>query len=167
MTIMALLVRSMNWHVYFVMVFWQITLFLFFLFVGYVTTNSFVCSMFVRTHHHPKNLVRTQHHFTTMAAILSHQQRRAIGRLKFWWHWSCVHSCLICAVLVPPSLSSWRKLYDKRDSPSFLHITSLTQEAFDRLLYVVIPPGHSLCGAGEGVVAATGWDVGAVSVLSG
>ncbi len=48
------------------------------------------------------------------------------------------------AALVPPSLSPWRKLYDEGDSLSFLHITGLTREAFDRLLYVVLPPGHSL-----------------------
>jgi hypothetical protein len=27
---------------------------------------------------------------------------------------------------------------------SFLHVTGLTREVFDRLLYVVIPPGHTL-----------------------
>ena len=55
-----------------------------------------------------------------------------------------VRSRLLRAALVPPSLSPWRKLYDEGDSSSFLHVTGLTREAFDRLLYAVIPPGHSL-----------------------
>ena len=55
-----------------------------------------------------------------------------------------VRSCLLRAALLPPSLLPWRKLYDKGDSSSFLHVTGLTQEAFDRLLYVVIPPGHRM-----------------------
>ncbi len=55
-----------------------------------------------------------------------------------------VHSYLLRAALVPPSLSPWHKLYDEGDSSSFLHVTGLTREAFDSLLYVVIPPGHTM-----------------------
>ena len=56
-----------------------------------------------------------------------------------------VRTYLLWAALVPPSLSPWCKLYDEGDSSSFLHVTGLTQEAFDHLLYVVIPPGHKIC----------------------
>jgi hypothetical protein len=52
---------------------------------------------------------------------------------------------LLRAALVPPSLSLWRKLYDEGDSSSFLHVTGLKREAFDHLLYVVIPPCHKIC----------------------
>ena len=55
-----------------------------------------------------------------------------------------VRSYLLRAALVPPSLSPWRKLYDEGDLSSFLHVTGLMREAFDRLLYVVIPPGHTM-----------------------
>lgn len=55
-----------------------------------------------------------------------------------------VRSYLLRAALVPPSLSPWRKLYDEGDSSSFLHVTGLTREAFDLLLNVVIPPGHTM-----------------------
>ncbi len=55
-----------------------------------------------------------------------------------------VRTYLLWAALVPPSLSPWRKLYDKGDSSSFLHVTELIREAFDHLLYVVIPPGHKI-----------------------
>jgi hypothetical protein len=55
-----------------------------------------------------------------------------------------VRSYLLQAALVPPFLSPWRKLYDEGDSSSFLHVTGLTWEAFDSLLYVVIPPGHTM-----------------------
>jgi len=56
-----------------------------------------------------------------------------------------VRSYLLRAALVPPSLSPWRKLYDKGDSSSFLHVIGLTREEFDSLLYVVISPGHTMC----------------------
>jgi len=55
-----------------------------------------------------------------------------------------VRSYLLPAYLVPPFLLPWRKLHDKGDSSSFLHVTGLTREAFDSLLYVVIPPGHKM-----------------------
>jgi hypothetical protein len=85
-----------------------------------------------------------------MAAILSAQQIWNIKVLMALVLLACYHnslrvrSYLLRAALVPPSLSPWRKLYDEGDSSSFLHITGLTQEAFDRLLYVVIPPGHTM-----------------------
>ncbi len=56
----------------------------------------------------------------------------------------CVRTYLRRAALVPPSLLPWRKLYDEGDSSSFLHVTGLTREAFDHLLYIVIPPGHKI-----------------------
>jgi len=56
-----------------------------------------------------------------------------------------VRSYLLRAALVPPSLSPLHKLYDKGDSSSFLHVTGLAREASDSLLYVVIPPGHTMC----------------------
>jgi hypothetical protein len=55
-----------------------------------------------------------------------------------------VHTYQLCASLVPPSLLPWHKLYDEGDLPSFLHVTGLTRETFDHLLYVVIPPGHMI-----------------------
>ena len=61
-----------------------------------------------------------------------------------------VHSYLPCAALVPPSLSPWHELYNEGDPFSFLHVTGLTQEAFDRLLFVVIPCGHPLCRQRKG-----------------
>ena len=36
------------------------------------------------------------------------------------------------------------KNYDEGDSSSFLHVTGLLWEAFDILLYVVIPPDHTM-----------------------
>ena len=55
-----------------------------------------------------------------------------------------VHSYLLQAGLVPPFLLPWHKLYDEGDSSSFLHVTGLMREAFDILLYVVIPPRHTM-----------------------
>ena len=85
-----------------------------------------------------------------MAAILSAQQMWNIKVLMALVLLACYHnslhvrSYLLRAALVPPSLSPWRKLYDKGDSSSFLNVTGLTCEAFDRLLYVVIPHGHTM-----------------------
>ncbi len=55
-----------------------------------------------------------------------------------------LHFCsyLLWAVLVPPSLLPWQKKWWGR--LIFLHVTGLTQEAFYCLLYIVIPPGHSM-----------------------
>ena len=61
-----------------------------------------------------------------------------------------VRSKLLQAALVPPSRSPWRKLYDEGDSSSFLHVTGLTREAFESLLFVVIPPGHTIHGDAGG-----------------
>ena len=85
-----------------------------------------------------------------MAAILAAQQMRNIKVLMALVLLACYHnslrvrSYLLRAALVPPSLSPWRKLYDEGDLLSFLHVTGLTREAFDHLLYVVIPPGHTM-----------------------
>jgi hypothetical protein len=87
---------------------------------------------------------------STMVTILSAQQKWSIKVLMALVLLTCyhnsirVHSYLLRAALVPPSLSPWRKLYDEGDSSSFLHVTGLTREAFDSLLYVVIPPGHTM-----------------------
>ena len=90
------------------------------------------------------------HGTPTMAAILTPRQRWKIKVLMAMvmiavYHNSLrVRSYLLRAALIPPSLSPWRKLYDEGDSSSFLHITGLTREAFNRLLYIVIPPGHRM-----------------------
>jgi hypothetical protein len=86
-----------------------------------------------------------------MAAILTRRQKWTIKVLTALVLMACyhnslrVHSYLLWDALVPTFLSPWRKLYDEGDSPFFLHITGSTQVAFDSLLYVVIPPGHSMC----------------------
>jgi hypothetical protein len=85
-----------------------------------------------------------------MAAVLTRRQKRSIKVLTALVLMACYHnsirvrSYLLRAALVPPSLLPWRKLYDEGDSSSFLHVTGLTREAFDRMLYVVIPPGHTM-----------------------
>jgi hypothetical protein len=85
-----------------------------------------------------------------MAATLSRQQKWSMKVLMALILLACYHNsirvryCLLWAALLPPSLSPWRKLYDEGYSSSFLHVTGLTQEAFDRLLYVIIPPGHRM-----------------------
>jgi hypothetical protein len=89
-------------------------------------------------------------HLIAMAAILTRWQKWTIKVLMALVLMACyhnslrVHSYLLWAALVTPSLSPWRKLYDEGESSSFLHVTGLMQEAFDSLLYVVIPPGHSM-----------------------
>ncbi len=86
----------------------------------------------------------------TMATMLSAQQKWSINVLMVLVLLACyhnnihVHSYLLRAALVPPSLSPWRKLYDEGDSSSFLHVTGLMREAFNCLLYVVIPPSHTM-----------------------
>jgi hypothetical protein len=86
-----------------------------------------------------------------MGAILSRWQKWSITVLTALVPLACYHNSLrvrsypLRAVLVPPFLPPWRKLYDEGDSSSFLHVTGLTREEFDSLLYVVIPPGHSMC----------------------
>ena len=55
-----------------------------------------------------------------------------------------VHTYLLRAALVPPSHSPWCKLCDKGDLSLFLHVTGLMREAFNHLLNIVIPPGHSM-----------------------
>jgi len=85
-----------------------------------------------------------------MAAILTRRQKWTIKVLMALVLMACYHnslrvqSYLLRAALVPASLLPWSKLYDEGDSSSFLHVTGLTREAFNSLLYVVIPPGHSM-----------------------
>ena len=87
---------------------------------------------------------------STMAGTLTRQQKKNVRLVMFLILLACYHnsirvrSFLLRAALVPPSLSPWRKLYDEGDSSSFLHVTGLTREAFDSLVMIVIPPGHSL-----------------------
>ena len=82
--------------------------------------------------------------------MLSAQQKWSIKVLMALVLLACYHnsirvrSYLLRAALVPPSLSPWHKLHDEGDSSSILHITGLMREAFDSLLYVVIPPGHTM-----------------------
>jgi hypothetical protein len=89
-------------------------------------------------------------HLIAMAAILTRWQKRTIKALMALVLMACYHnslrvrSYLLWAALVPPSLLPWRKLYDEGDSSSFLHATGLMREAFNSLLYIVIPPGHSM-----------------------
>jgi hypothetical protein len=89
-------------------------------------------------------------HLIAMAAILTRWQKwtnkvlMALVLMACYHNSLRIHSYLLWAALVPPSLLPWRKLYDEGDSSSFLHVTGLTQEAFNSLLYVVIPPGHSM-----------------------
>ena len=80
-----------------------------------------------------------------------------------------VRTYLLRAVLVPPSLSPWRKLYDEGDSSSFLHVTGIDTRGFrptSRRCYSSrsqdLPATQ-----GEAVVTSTRWDVGAVALLSG
>jgi hypothetical protein len=85
-----------------------------------------------------------------MAAVLTRRQKWSPNVLVALIMMACYHnslsvrSYLLRAALVPPFLSPWHKLYDEGDSSSFLHVTGLTREAFDSLLYVVIPPGHTM-----------------------
>ncbi len=86
----------------------------------------------------------------TMAGTLTHQQKKNVRLVILLILLACYHNSprvrfyLLRAALVSPSLSPWQKLYDEGDSSSFLHVTGLTREAFDSLLMIVIPPGHSI-----------------------
>ncbi len=92
----------------------------------------------------------TGKHRTAMAAVLTRRQKWTIKVLTALILMACyhnslrVHSYLLRAALVPPFLLPWCKLYDEGDYSSFPHITGLTRVAFNSLLYVVIPPGHSM-----------------------
>ncbi len=91
-----------------------------------------------------------------MAVVLSgHQNWRikvlmVLVLLAFHHNSICLCSTLLHAALIPASHSLWRKLYDKGDSSSFLYVTGLTREAFNGLLYIVIPSGHSICRPSRG-----------------
>ena len=92
----------------------------------------------------------TGKHLIAMAVILTRRQKWTIKVLMALVLMACYHnslhirSYLLWAALVPLSLLPWRKLYDEGDSSSFLHATGLMREAFNSLLYIVIPPGHSM-----------------------
>jgi hypothetical protein len=86
-----------------------------------------------------------------MAAVLTRRHKWSIKVVTALVLIACyhnsirVHSYLLQATLVPPFLTPWCKLYDNGDSSSFLQVTGLTRKAFDSLLYVVIPPIHTMC----------------------
>ena len=94
----------------------------------------------------PQSLI----YFNSMAAILSAQQKWKIKIMMALVLLACYHnslhvrSYLLQAALIPPSLSPWHKLYDNGDSSSFLHVTGLSQEAFNSLLNIAILPSHSM-----------------------
>jgi hypothetical protein len=87
---------------------------------------------------------------TAMAAILTRWQKWSIKVLTILVLMACYHnslrvrSYLLRSTLVPPFFLPWHILYYEGDSSSFLHVTGLTRVAFDSLLHVVIPPGHSM-----------------------
>jgi hypothetical protein len=97
----------------------------------------------------PPNTILYSFHYT-ITVTLSRQRMWSLKVLMALILLACyhnsirVHFCLLRAALLPPSLSPWHKLYDEGDSSSFLHVARLTREAFDCLLYVVIPPGHRM-----------------------
>jgi hypothetical protein len=74
----------------------------------------------------------------------------ALVMLAIYHNSNCVHSFLLWAALIPTFHLPWCKLYDEGDLSSFLHVTGLMQEAFNHLLYIVIPPGHSILLACRG-----------------
>ncbi len=86
-----------------------------------------------------------------MAVMLSATQRQKIRVILALILLACYHNSirvrayLLWAALVPHHLLPWQKLYNTGDESLFLHITGLTQEAFDALLNVIIPPGHVIC----------------------
>ena len=61
---------------------------------------------------------------------------------------------LLWAALVPPSLLLWRKLYDKGDSSSFLHVIGLTHKrlpaASSTLLFLSVTSFAGNAGVGCG-----------------
>jgi hypothetical protein len=83
-------------------------------------------------------------------ATLSVAQRQKIRVIFTLILLACYHNSirvqtyLLWALLLPHHCSPWQKLYDKGNKSLFLHITGLTQEMFDALLHVVIPPGHGI-----------------------
>jgi hypothetical protein len=64
---------------------------------------------------------------------------------------ACYHNTIIVwtyllwVSLLLHHCSPLQELYDAGDESSFLRITGLTQEVFDALLHVIIPPGHVIC----------------------
>ena len=77
-----------------------------------------------------------------MAAVLTRREKWSIKVLTALVLMACYHnslsvrSYLLWAALVPPFLSG--------DSSSFLLVTGLMREAFDSMVYIVIPPGHTM-----------------------
>jgi hypothetical protein len=104
---------------------------------GYLFLQIFYLLLFwLLSQHHGHDII--------CAAELSIKVLMALVMLACYHNSIRVRSYLLRAALVPPSLSPWRKLYDEGDSSSFLLVTGLAWEAFDSLLYVVIPPGHTM-----------------------
>ncbi len=71
-----------------------------------------------------------------------------------------VHSYLLRAALIPPSLSPRRKLYDDGDSSSFLHVTGLSRERpstlFSILWFRLVTACANNAGGGHGCSHRTG-----------
>ena len=80
-----------------------------------------------------KCFVSTGIHLIAMTALFCRWQKWTTKVLMALVLMACylnslhVHSYMLQAALVPPSLLPWRKLYDEGDSSSFLHITGLTR----------------------------------------
>jgi hypothetical protein len=81
-----------------------------------------------------------------MALVLTVQQEWQIKMLMLIillvkYH-NSIHdrTYLLRAVVLHPSLSPWRHLYDHGDDTSFLHLTGLTREAFIVLQDILFPP---------------------------
>ena len=53
------------------------------------------------------------------------------------------HSYLTRSAILLPHLAPWRHLMDNSDASSFLLMTGLTRDAFNTLLDIIKPPGHS------------------------
>ncbi len=83
--------------------------------------------------------------------MLSFAQRQKIRVILALILLACYHNSirvrtyLLRASLLPHHRSPWQKLYNAGNESSFLHITGSTQEVFDALLHVIIPPGHVIC----------------------
>ncbi len=96
---------------------------------------------------------------TIMVNTLTRRQRwnlkvlMALVAIAVYHNSLCVWTYLLRDALVPPYLSPWRKLYDEGDESSFLHVTGLTREAFERLpslLFLPVTDFANDAGGGNG-----------------
>ena len=82
-----------------------------------------------------------------MVALTSSRRRRILLLMLIIalveYHNNIRKRCaLLRAAILHPNRSPWRQLMDYGDSSSFLLLTGLTRAAFNRLLDIVLPPGH-------------------------